>query len=313
MDRLEVEVNVPNPARKRGPGRPKLAPATPELKIEGVVDTPDDAANRAEFLYRDPTTFKDLFNYFKNIKARNIHIFFRKAQIAFMTRDHSRSSRVIAYIDCTKTNWYYCAEEFRIGINLDNYEKLFCSIGKSEYKITFICRHDDHENITILLKDSEVGKEHASKMKLSDFEPDEELFEAEECLDIVNFPLEFTVNSKSFKSDIANASDFSDFMTIEKVGNYPLQYTYNKVNVGVFSVTFDDSEKIKLRSDVEADCVFKCKLKLSHTRAIAKSLVTNNITILCKETEDILFRSNLEGGILVVNTFVKLAEKEQPR
>ena len=68
--------------KRRGPGRPSTRSVPPLLERKGIVNSPKDSNNRLEFVYGDPTVFKSLFTYFKNIKAREIHLSLQSIVIA---------------------------------------------------------------------------------------------------------------------------------------------------------------------------------------------------------------------------------------
>ena len=122
--------------KRRGPGRPPSKPPAPLLDKKGIVESPKDENNRLEFIYSDPSVFKSLFVYFKNIKAREIHLRCSPTGLTFFTRDHSKTSRIFATILGKHINWYYCEETFWLGINRDNIEKIFSSIDKTFFKIS---------------------------------------------------------------------------------------------------------------------------------------------------------------------------------
>ena len=123
---------------KRGPGRPPKKNPPPPLRKDGIVERPMDANNRLEFVYEDPTMLKSLFAYFKNLKAREIHLRCSPTGLTFFTRDHTKTSRVVAVVAGEHVNWHYCEGTFWLAINRENVEKLFASIDKTLYKITII-------------------------------------------------------------------------------------------------------------------------------------------------------------------------------
>ena len=222
---------APAPPR-RGPGRPPSKPRAPPLKKEGIVDSPQAAENRLEFVYEDPTIFKVLFAYFKNIKVREIHLRCTPQGLTFFARDHQKTSRVVAHVAGAHVNWHYCEGEYWLGINRDGVEKLFASIDKTFYKITILQTHEDTKTLSFVLKDAEIDKECNYKITLSDYARDPELAEAEALLDPealqANFPVEFVLTAKQFKKSISDASNYSPTVTFEKIGTHPLQLTYAK-------------------------------------------------------------------------------------
>jgi hypothetical protein len=124
--------------KKKGPGRPSIKPSPPTLERRGIVDSPKDPNNRLELAFDDPLVFKSLFTYFKNIKAREIHIHCSKNGISFYTRDHSKTSRIIAEVLGAHANWYYCEGDFWLGMNRESIEKIFSYIDKTFFFIKII-------------------------------------------------------------------------------------------------------------------------------------------------------------------------------
>ena len=295
-------------AKRRGPGRPPSKPPAPPLEKKGIVDAPKDSNHRLEFVYGDPTVFKSLFAYFKNIKARAIHLRCTPKGLTFFARDHSNTSRVVAHVAGEHVNWHYCEGEYWIGINRDTVEKIFASIDKTFYKITIIQLHEDPNSLMFVLKDAEVDKECNYKVTLSAYPPDDDLYEAEKMLTpeaiLANFPVEFTLTAKQFKKSISDASNYSDSITFEKIGTHPLQLSYTKPTM-VFHEVYRSADKISLRSSVPPDTTFRAQVKLGNVKSLASSMVTDDIRILCRENDDILFRSKIDAKALVVSTMTK--------
>jgi hypothetical protein len=295
--------------KKKGPGRPSIRQSPPLIETHGIVDAPKDPNNRIEFAYSDPSVFKSLFTYFKNIKAREIHLHCHKNGLTFYTRDHSKTSRIIAEVSGHHVNWHYCANDYWMSINRDSIEKIFSTIDKTFYKITIIQTHDDIDSLTFIFKDADIDKECHYKISLSYYSPDEDLYEIKEIITpealLLNFPIEFTLTAKQFKKSISDASNFSNTITFEKIGTHPLQLNYSKSNL-IYHEIYRASEKIHLRSSIAENEIFSTTIKIINIKSLAASMVTDDIRILCREGADILFRSALDEKALVVSTITKL-------
>ena len=295
--------------KRRGPGRPSTRPVPPLLERKGIVDSPKDSNNRLEFVYGDPTVFKSLFTYFKNIKAREIHLRCNPKGLTFFARDHSKTSRIVANVTGEHVNWHYCEGEYWLGINRDNIEKIFSSIDKTFFKITIIQTHDDINSLVFIFKDAEIDKECNYKIALSSYPLDDELYEAEKILSpaalIANFPIEFTLTAKQFKKSISDASNHSETITFEKLGTHPLQLTYAKSNM-IYNEVYRTPDKINLRSAITDNMTFRATIKIVNVKSLASSMVTDDVRILCREDADILFRSALDSKALVVSTMTQL-------
>lgn len=293
-------------AARRGPGRPPSKPPAPPLERWGIVDTPKDANNRLEFVYGNPSVFKSLFTYLKNLKARDVHLRCTPRGLTFFARDHTKTSRVVAHVAGEHANWHYCESEYWLGLNREHVEKMFASIDKTFFKITIIQGHEDSNSLTFVFKDAEVEKECNYRVTLSAYAPDEDLYEAESVLRelTLTFPIEFTLTAKQFKKSISDASAYSESVTFEKLGAYPLQLTYARSNMS-YNEVYRNSEKIRLRSSVGDGAAFRCTVRVANVKSLAASMVTDDVRILCREDGDILFRSAIDAKALVVSTMTK--------
>lgn len=265
--------------------------------MKGIVDSPSDPSNRLELMYHDPTIFKMLFTYFKNVTARDIHVRCNRTGVTFFARNHGKTSRIIAQVAGSKVNWYYCEREFWFGLNREIVEKMFGSIDKSLGKITISSSKEDTSKITFLFKDFEVGKEQTYRHTVSKYDDDHELYEAEadlapECL--AEFPIEFVLTSKNFKKSVVDAMNYSETLTIQKLGKLPLSFTYEKTGL-IYHEVYRDDAKIALRSDVGEEEIFRCTLKLCNVQKLAGSMVSDLIRVYCRANGDILFRSAIDG------------------
>jgi hypothetical protein len=296
--------------KRRGPGRPPSKPPAPSLERKGVVDTPDDPNNRLEFAFGDPSMFKALYTYFKNIKARELHLRCSPSGLTFFTRDHVKRSRVIVYIAGEHVNWYYCESTFWLGLNRDGIDKLFASIDRTFYKITITQSHDDIERLNIIFQDPVLDKDCNYGVTLSAYPADEDLFEAEALLDperlATLYPLEFTLTAKQFKKSVSDASNYTETIAYEKIGKHPFQMTYTKANL-TYNEVYRSDEKIQLRASIPEGSTFRCSIKVADLKSLAASMVTDDVRILCSETSDLLCRSAIDAKALVVNTLTQLA------
>lgn len=297
------------PLKRRGPGRPPRRPPPPPLEKKGIVDAPNDPENKMEFAYEEPSMFKALFTYFKNIKAKEIRIRFSPDSITFFARDHGKTSRTVARVAGEHVNWYYCEGEFWLGLSREMVEKIFSSVDKSFSKISIVHRIDDPDSLMFIFKDMDVEKECNHKIGVSSLDDDEELVAAEKELTadaLEAYPVEFTLTDKQFKKSVSDIAAQNPTFTIEKLGEHPLQFTYTKVG-DTYNEVYRNGEKIKLKSSVAAGRVFRCTVTTANVKSLAASMVTEDVRCYCKETDFILFRSAIEEKALIVSTLVNLS------
>ena len=148
-------------------------------------------------------------------------------------------------------------------------------------------------------------------MTLSTFVPDDDLFDAELILDpdtLSTFPLKFTLTAKQLKKTVNDATNYSDKITIEKIGKFPLQFTYAKGGV-IYNEVYRTDRKIDLKSTVAENNTLRASVRLNNIKSLANAMVSDRIRIYCRDTGDIIFRSALDASAaMVVNTIVSIIE-----
>ena len=290
---------------KRRPGRPPSLPPVPELEMRGIVGTPSHPDHLIEFAYGQPAIFKSLFTYLKNVKSQDIHIRFSAAGITFFARDHVKKSKIIAVIDGSRANWFYCQEKMDFVIRRDLVDNMFASIDKSFYKCTIIYSQVFPEALQFVFKDPSADKECSYQINVALPMEDEDLYlaEKETKADYIeaNFPIQFTLTAKMFKKSLTDICKEVDTVLIEKMGDAPLQLTFGKEGME-FHEIYRSAEKIKLHSTISRESIFQIALQIENIKYLAGAMVADEIRICCRSDGDILFRSDDEDKIMVVNT-----------
>jgi hypothetical protein len=284
-------------------GRPKKVKNYINIKKEGISTTPVNPDNRIEYVGENIIQFKLLFTYLKNTKCEYLNFRFNKNSITIFTRDKSKISRIVIKINCENSIWYYCDEELWINVTCSVLEKVFLFIDKKNTsKMTIVIDHLDLDNMSIIFKDDELNKEIDYKIKLNIYSPDLELIESEKliCNDLVTFPIEFTLDSKEFKTIIASMKKISNTLIIEKNGEEALQIACSKLGIYQRNI-FSSPHKIDLKSSVGIDEVFRAEISIDNISALSKSIVTPKIRIICKPNSDFIFQSI--GGIDDIGIF----------
>ena len=290
---------------RKKPGRPPSRKTAPPLANAGIVQTPENPENQLEFKHSNPNAFKTLFSYLKNIKALEIHLKCDSNSLTFFARDRCKTSRIVTKIDCNNVYRYYCEKECWIYLNRDKLEKIFSSIDKTFCLITLQQSKTNLGTLSITFNDFGLDKECAYRVVLSNFEIDEDLYEAEREVNAKKFPVQFTLTSKQFKKSIGDASNHSDCFSYEKFGNYPLQLTCSKPNF-TYVESYLNDKKINCVSTVQENTMFRCKMKVQNIKPLSTSLVTDEVRIFCCEEGDVLFRSSFdEKKFMTLNILTK--------
>lgn len=296
---------------RRKLGRPPIKPPPPRLKVLGIVSDPEDPGARLEFAGGAPTIFKQLFTYFAKVGARIILLRFAPDGFTFFTHDNTKELRIRAHYDGRKANWYYCADTFWLNLNLENMAKMFASIDKRYFKITILCHRDAPETLRFILKNAALESEQRYRWPLSVAEPSPEmhdLLDGEALLATKKkggtFPVQFTLSSNEFKKIAGDIANYSSVFRIEKLGIYPLQFTYTQAGMH-YDNTFRNGDKIELKSEVKPGQAFSCTVSTNSCKALANAMVTQTIRIHVRESGDNLFESALDGETLEISTLMK--------
>jgi hypothetical protein len=296
---------------KRGPGRPPSLPPMPELEMRGIVGSPSHPDHLIEFAYGRPAIFKSLFTYLKNVKSQDIHIRFSPVGITFFARDHVKKSKIIAVIDGSKANWFYCHEKMDFVLRRDLVDNMFASIDKSFYKCTIIYSQVFPDALQFVFKDPTADKECSYQINVALPMEDTDLYESEKetKTDYIeaNFPVHFTLSAKMFKKSLTDLCREVDTVHIEKLGDAPLQLTFGKEGME-FHEIYRNAEKIKLHSTITRESIFRIALQIENIKYLAGAMVADEIRICCRSDGDILFRSDDDNKIMIVNTLTNIAE-----
>ena len=299
---------IVGPVVKKRPGRPCKTPVAQQIPFHGISPTPNNPENKLELVSSSPSNFKVMFNYFKIRSVKELHLRCDHVGLTFFAKNHDNTSKIIGYVYGQYMNWYYCAEEFWVDIDTKNIEGIFSAIDKTCHKITIVQAIDDPQKLTFVLRNSILEKDNTYVVDLNIFPKDEELIATEECLTpegMSKYKICFTLPSKDFKKSICDISDYSETFSIEKIQDRPLCLTWMKHNVqGVESYKCD--EKIKFRSTLDPEDIFKITVKTSNIKAMTTSSFTNDVNICCRADGDILLRLNIDEKSIILHTFTKI-------
>lgn len=300
----------PTEKKKRGPGRPPNVSNLPSLKKDGISSFPKIKENVLEFNYEKPIVFKLLFSYFKAVKSSEIKMRFTPTEITIFTVDHLGATKIAAYIRGEGVNWYYCLEEFWVTVNLEIFEKMCSSIDKniSEIKIfnkPNLAAPNGPREIIFVLANPHIENDEMYIINMTEIKVDPnistlEAIISEESLSD-NFPLNFSLPSKYFKSIINNISKFSEVFQIEYRHGSSLCFRYNKSSLSYHSV-FKTNEKINL--NINGEINITSDLSIDVIRPTSNNGLSDNVFIYCKEDGSILFKSKIDGETIVVNSFI---------
>lgn len=301
---------VNNSAEKKKPGRPKKKISTVPVEVHGIVDKPVNDEDLLEMVYCNPNMFKKLLHLYKQFEVSEVEMNFDAAGVKIVTKDHIGKSTIYTTIDGRCMNLYYCKMPIRVCVKRDNLERVLGTLGKNHYKITFILKENYRSTMYLIVKDLEYNNDDSYEIDVV-FKP-EDPARAEARDDDTNYPIKFCISSKHFKTRINNIKRLSSIFTIQKCGEDPLQFTFDKAQKVNWTGVYNDSEKINLKSTLAPDDVFNVSVFIDYIKPFSNSNIGDEIFIAADKRKKMSFMTRLDakdiGWACYVKIFVEIKE-----
>lgn len=280
------------PVKKKKPGRPKKEIAAVPVDVHGIVDRPVNESDVLEMVYCNPIMFKKILQLYKQFEVSEVEMNFDKTGLKIITKDHIGKSTIYTTIDGRCMNLYYCKNPLRICVKRDSLERVFGSMDKNHYKITFLLKEDYRSTLYLIVKNLEYNNDDSFEIDVV-FKP-EEPNRIEYRDDDTNYPIKFKISSKHFKTRINNIRKLSPVFTIQKVGNEPLQLTYDRAQKVNFTGVYNDAEKINLESKISPDDVFNVSVHIDYIKPFSSSNIGDEVFIAAHKHEKMSFMTRLD-------------------
>lgn len=297
--------NVQPVAPRKKPGRPrKKIDATP-IEVHGIVPRPVNDDDIIELVYCNPGLFRKLLQMYKHFEVSEVEMNFDKSGLKIITKDHLGKSTIYTTIDGRCMNLYYCARNTRICVKRANLESVLGALSKSHHKVTFMSKEENYRStLYIVVKNLEYNNENSYEIDVV-HKPEMQNF-AEFHDDDANYPLKFQFSSKYFKSLIGNTRRLSPVLTIQKVGEEPMQLTYPKNQKVNWTDVYSDPEKINLKSTVKPDEILSVSVTIDYIKPFAKSNIGDDVFIATHSTEKISFTTFMDKKDIGFAAHVKI-------
>lgn len=290
-------VNMKTNKVKKKPGRPRTKPLKKSLKREGISEEPSNPDNCVEMVYDMPGILKKIFALFKAMSVKEIRLEFNKKHINISTTDHLKRSNIKVTIDCTKINRYYCAEPIDGYLNPSNMEKIIQILNKDYLTIAFVLKTTTSRSILNIIYKNEMKIDEYREINLIQSSNPAKVI----SFDNTNYPIKFVLPGKYFKKIIADAASFSDKLTIEKIGEGYLRFSYLSTDTKVKSrYVVKDPEKIKLVSTVAKDDMFSSSIRVDYIKPFSNALLFPYVAISADTHKNMLFMSQIDNQTISI-------------
>ncbi len=305
-------VDAVRPAEpKKRPGRPpKKRPEMVAAEVLGVANAPVNPDDLMEMVYCSPMMFKKLLTLYKKYEVSELELTFEAAGVRGKAKDHLNKSTIYTTIDGRLLNYYYCREPIRIVVKREYLEKILVDLDKNQYKVTFLLKENYRSTLYIIVKDCQYDKDKSYEVEV--------IYKAGDGVDDqrdddTNYPVKFAFDSKHFKAEINQVRKMSPLLTIQKIGNEPLQFTFDEAKKLNYNGRYNNPDKIKLRSAVAADDIFTVSIVIDYIKPFSNSCIGDDVFIAADKREKMSFMTFLdkknEGQYVVcVKIFVEIKD-----
>lgn len=290
-----MENNVPAPqVEKKKPGRPKKKVATAPIEVYGIIDKPVYSEDIVELVYGNPSLFKKLLQLYKQFDVSEIDMSFNKEGVDIFCMDHLKKSNIYTFIDGKCMNLYYCREPLHIRVTQDNLDSVLGTLGKTHYKITFRLKEDNFRSMMyIIVKDIEYNNDDTYDVPIV-HKPDIQASLAPVLDNDTDYPLKFKISAKHLKFKINTIKKSSKHFIIQKVGNGPIQFTYNEAQKVGFTGVYNDQEKMDIKSTILHDDIFSVSVNISYVKPFSNSNIGEEVIIAADNEKKISFTTCLD-------------------
>lgn len=286
---------------KKKPGRPRKTPIKKPLKRNGIAKEPLNKENYMEMIYDMPSVMKRIFTLFKSLAIKELCIEFGESDICIFTTDHLKKSNVKVCFKCAKINHYYCEAPIKINLNPDNVEKIIQVLNKDYTSIVFTLKKSTNRSILNIIFKNHIKIDEYREIDIIQTNDNNR----QAVFDTLGYPVQFVFPSKYFKKLVGDVSTFADTLTINKVGEGPLTFSYiSKDKTVKAKYVVQSPEPIKLKSLVAKGEIFSSSVRIDYIKPLSSSLLSESIHVAADSHKNMIFRSSVDNNTIdiFVNT-----------
>ena len=306
----------------RGPGRPRKNKETHKLPKLGIVKEPTnveifdphdlekDLTKRKkipnpdprtiyvmEMIYDNPGMWKRIFMLLANLSVDTTRIKFEEEGITIIAQDHNEKCEIFVEVFGKELSRYYCEEPFEVSVNQESMKKIVGTIKATHVSIAFAADADIKCKKFRTILHYKTAKTVTWKTFNLDCEqaPEYEGTIIEDLKLEDEYPVQFTLESKYWKTCVTDWLKFSDSIKLEIEPPFPLTvkqtFTTKK---GTEDMVFEETDHMNLKCEIEEGDVFAVSVLLHNIKAIANSAVADDITISADEENKLIFTALLD-------------------
>lgn len=266
---------IPPPRAARRPGRPPKV-KTNMAAILGVQAAPTNERDLVEMVVCNPALFKKIFTLYRGYSVSEIEMFFGIDEVKLKAKDHVGRTTIYISMPGRLMNFYYCRDPMQIVLKREYLERILGAPEKDNQKITFVVREENHRSILyIIVQDMDYDKDNSYKVEIIN-RPASDVY----CADNdTEYPLRFTLDSKHLKSEVLKIAKIGSTLTIKKVKQEPLEFTTDANIKPSYKGTYNNSEKIQLRSTLSPNDILTVSVPIEYIKPFTSSCIGEQVVI----------------------------------
>lgn len=193
---------------------------------------------------------------------------------------------------------YASGPAHKIVIKRDNLEVLSALIEKTHYKMAFSLRRDDLSSLNVVLSNCEYENEGRVEVSVVPFTGQSAI--DFELPNLEEYPLEFTLDSHHLRRKIGELKKISPDMIIKKncassgTTAPELEIAFGSISRVVYTDTYKNASKIKLRSLLPEDKPFVATLNVGRIRPLMAVNMPGAITFFANQSDPLVIQAGLD-------------------
>lgn len=277
--------------QKKRVGRPRKRTAVVPIELHGIAAAASSPDNYMELVYCNPKMYKKMFALLKKYVCNEVTMTFTPTELIISSVDHLGKSNICMTVDGKMMNHYFCTGIVKIHVMREQIEKVFCTLDKTHYKITFLLKHNNMNTLEIIIRDSEYDNDDNYSIEILQNMVDDVATKDDDS----GYPVKFTMSSKHFKKKIDDISKFSKKMAIQKTADGPLQLSFdeikNKIN---YNGVYRSAEKIQLQAILEPDDMFMVSIFIENIKPFSTLNLGDAVTIAADKSKKLSLTTSLD-------------------
>lgn len=306
--KTDAAYEAPIPKKRGRPPKSTKAKPKPEIQKHGIASAPTDPNRIVESLHNEPDIFKSIFALFFKYKSPFMCIAFYPQYMRFFGTSHNEQATIIVDARGADMVHYFCKmNPYQVNISSEHIKTIMSNIHTGHSQI-FMTMNNPTLSDKLMVVLSYFKSARLDQLQITPI-GDVKSIAGIDLLDST-YPIKFELESGEFKELLADISEISAVMTIQKAGFAPLRlYTSGADNSVERCSSFTDEKEISLVSTVQATQTFQTSISIENVKPLIASGVGEKIKVSADYERGVIFKTNA-GQFCEVSVAIKTYRPE---